>query len=226
MSYILDALRKADSDRERGAVPGIHTQATPGVAGDMRSERSSGPLVWVVVVLSAVVVALLAWLLFGRDKAPESAPAPVVAALPPPQTQPAPIAPVAVEPVARAPAPAIAKPPPATPRVTAPAPAAKPALPAPTPARSASAAAAAKPAASAPPRIYALSELPDNIRRELPQLAIGSSMYSENPANRFLLINGQVFHEGDKVGPELWLVEIKLKAAVLRFRDYRYTIRF
>jgi general secretion pathway protein B len=217
MSYILDALRKADSDRERGAVPGIHTQATPGVSGDERRARSNGPLVWVVLVLSALVVALLAWLLFGREPAPEARP-PVVATLPPPVTpMPAPVLP----------APPTSLPAPATAPVTRPAKAAPPAprvAEAPTP-RTGVALPAAKPA-SAEPRIYATSELPENIKRELPQVVVGGSIYSDNPANRFLIINGQVFHEGDKLGPELWLDQIKLKAAVLRYKDYRYTIRF
>ncbi len=60
-------------------------------------------------------------------------------------------------------------------------------------------------ASAAEPRIYQLSELPDEIRRELPTLAVGGAMYSQNPANRMLIVNGQTFHEGDKLGPNLSL---------------------
>ena len=221
MSYILDALRKADSDRERGAVPGIHTQATPGVAGDEGRVRVSGPLVWVVLVLSALVVALLAWLFFGRESAPAPAAAPSVVASSPP--------PVVAMPVVAMPAPA-----PVLPSVAPAVPAAQPTrlappaprLAAPPVARSVIAPPPPQPAASTEPRIYAISELPENIKRELPQVVVGGSIYSDSAANRFLIINGQIFHEGDKLGPELWLVQIKLKAAVLRYKDYRYTIRF
>ena len=218
MSYILDALRKADSDRERGGVPGIHTQATPGVSGDQRRAQAGVPLVWVVLVLSALLVALLAWLLFGREPAPETKP-PVLATLPPPVTT--------AMPAPTLPAPTVSPPAPVVPRVAPPIkPAAPPVRPADAaPTRSAAVLPAAKPA-STEPRIYATSELPENIRRELPQVVVGGSIYSNNPANRFLVINGQVFHEGDKLGPELWLEQIKLKAAVLRYKDYRYTIRF
>ena len=31
MSYILDALRRADAERERGNVPGLHAQPMPAV---------------------------------------------------------------------------------------------------------------------------------------------------------------------------------------------------
>jgi general secretion pathway protein B len=41
-----------------------------------------------------------------------------------------------------------------------------------------------------------------------------------------LIINGQVFHERDKLSPKLTLVQIKLKAAVLEFKGYRYSISY
>ena len=74
--------------------------------------------------------------------------------------------------------------------------------------------------------IYAVAELPDDIRRSLPALPISGSTYSQNPASRMLIVNGQVFHEGDAITPELKLEQIRLKGAVLRFRNYRYTIGF
>ena len=89
--------------------------------------------------------------------------------------------------------------------------------------------AATEPKAKAPaaePRTYAVAELPDEVRRELPALAIGGAMYSENPANRLLIINGQTFHERDKLAPGLVLVQIKLKSAVLEFKGYRYGISY
>lgn len=72
----------------------------------------------------------------------------------------------------------------------------------------------------------AFSELPESIRRELPQLVIGGAMYSQTSANRMLILNGQVFHEGDKVSGELVLEQIKLKSAVLAYKGYRYNINY
>jgi general secretion pathway protein B len=57
-------------------------------------------------------------------------------------------------------------------------------------------------------------------------LSIGGSSYSENPAGRLLIVNGQVFHEGDQLTNELLLERIELKAAVLSFRGYRYRVTF
>ncbi|EWS52751.1 hypothetical protein X551_04464 [Methylibium sp. T29] len=75
-------------------------------------------------------------------------------------------------------------------------------------------------------RVHTVAELPDDIRRQLPAIAVGGSIYSAEAANRFLIINGQIFHEKDKLGPELVLEQIKLKAAVLRFKGYRYEITY
>ena len=51
MSYILDALKRAESERSRGAVPGVHAQpqtaATPSPQGRRR-------VVWVLAVAVAL----------------------------------------------------------------------------------------------------------------------------------------------------------------------------
>jgi general secretion pathway protein B len=182
--------------------------------------------VWIWVAAGASVVALVAvaWALLARDAPRDaSAVAPAVVPAAAPVVTPA-VAP-ALAPVAQA-ATASAAPSLPTVAVAAPVPAAR-------------APVARKPAATAPvappepparkasePRVYTLAELPDDIRRELPALAIGGAMYSENPANRMLIINGQVFHERDKLSPNLTLVQIKLKAAVLEYRGYRYGISY
>ena len=64
------------------------------------------------------------------------------------------------------------------------------------------------------------------MRRALPSLTVGGSVYSTTPANRFLFLNGQVVHEGDVVAPGVVLQLIKLKAAVLAFRGLRYQIEY
>ncbi len=84
----------------------------------------------------------------------------------------------------------------------------------------------AAPTTDADTRIHAPSELPASIQRELPKLVIGGAMYSETPANRMLIINSQVFHEGDKLTPDLLLQEIRLKSAVLKYKGYRYGVSY
>lgn len=246
MSYILDALRKADSDRERerGAVPNLHAQAgASGAAVVSDDEERGGPpaLMWAVIGLSVLVVGLLGWMLLGRDGA---SPAPVAPAAPA-----APVAPPALSmqpPVAPQPVVANAPLPSTTPQ-PAPAPvmppmAAPPAAPLPSPtaqvdpppdrARALSVPAppvAPQMQATAPrpdARVLSVEELPDEVRRQLPNLMVNGSKYSDAPASRILIVNGQVFHEGDRLTPELTLEQIQIKEAVLRFRGYRYALRF
>ena len=251
MSYILDALRRADAERERGSVPGLHAQ--PAMLGeadaDLRRPAHTGR--WLGAGLGLALLALLGWWLLGRDTprpaaepiaitplpitAPPvgAAPAPAIASetaavtapviapmtAPPPAVVPA-AAPVAV-PKPPALAEATRKPPPKV-AVTTPA---KPVPAASKPAARTTASPPSAPAATEP-RVYALSELPDEIRRELPTLAVGGAMYSQNPANRMLIVNGQTFREGDKLAPGLALEQIRLKSAVLEYKGYRYGITY
>jgi general secretion pathway protein B len=71
-----------------------------------------------------------------------------------------------------------------------------------------------------------LSELPENLRQALPKLAISGSIYSETAAHRMLIINGQVFHEGEKPAPDLELEQIKPKTAVFNFKGQRYSVGY
>ena len=75
-------------------------------------------------------------------------------------------------------------------------------------------------------RIYALRDLPEEIRRTLPNVAVGGSTYSTDRASRMLMINGQIFHEGDVVSNGLVLQQIKPRGAVFSFKGFRYETGF
>ncbi|AKJ31359.1 general secretion pathway protein GspB [Caldimonas brevitalea] len=248
MSYILDALRRADSERERGAVPSLHTMPAPAVVddgdGDDDDTPRAKPWVWIAAGVSLGLLVPLAWQMFGRDDPPPSvalAPAPAAAlpAAPPPALPPEtamtpaepPSPPPLVDPAPARPATApmhpaerhaaALEPPRAATKKGAPAETAAPAgenrtaRPTPPP---------AKPASEG--RIYAEHELPAEIRRDLPKVAVGGSIHSDNAADRILIINGGLYHEGDRLEPELTLDKIELKRAVLKFRGYRYAISY
>lgn len=265
MSYILDALRRADSERERGAVPSIHSAPVPPVVDEATKPSRGQPqrvLVAVIVVLLLALVGLLAWHLMSGKEAPVApvavtapvleaqpapsertpaspppqavqavpqvpsvapAPAPAPAFVQAPRPEPAPMqrAPTAVVPQPQAmptPAPSLAAAPPV---VTV------PARPAPT--QPATVTAPMPPVAQTPQadtRVYAVNDLPANIQRELPKLVVGGAMYSDTPANRMLIINSQVFREGDKLSADLLLQEIKLKSAVFQYKGYRYGVNY
>ena len=65
-------------------------------------------------------------------------------------------------------------------------------------------------------------DLPDAIQREIPRLSIGGAMVSDDAANRIVIINGQILHEGDAITPDLKLESIRHKSAVLNWRGTRF----
>lgn len=299
MSYILDALKKAESERERGLVPGLHTQALPATApasppgGVVRPLLYGGGLALLLALGSATFV-------LWRGAVPSGLPAPgavtptvpqptsnaisvaatgsAAPAQPPAPAAPAP-APVAQIPIAKPPVtpdnrpgtppapvadanPAASRPrpsmapaqitpvTPAEPATALAAPAAastmdspalaRPATPAPAPAtvpaappRVVAQLSTGSPAISAPAtvaaaqsRIPTLNELPADVRQGLPKLTISGATYSDNPAWRMLIINGQVFHEGERPAADLQLEQIRPKSAVLNYRGQRYQLGY
>jgi general secretion pathway protein B len=241
MSFILDALRRADAERERGSVPTLHSQSAPHdtAAAAAAQARRRAPGLWVAGLgVAAVALLLLAALVSqwtardGSEPAQRLEPPVLQAQGPAPMQAPvqAPVAGPMMTPAPLAPAREAAGLASAEPKRAAPAPLVRPAPtlpPAPVPAMPVVAEAnmRAKPALgqqAAP----GLSELPEALRRELPALATSGAMYSDTPANRMIIINGQVFHEGDKVGANLVLEEIKLRAAILSFKGQRFALSY
>jgi len=262
MSYILEALRRAETERERKRrVPGLNAQPVPSPSPEEPGLRRSKAWLWIVVGVSAGVLLPLLWRAWPSDPTGEettgahataagsvtpqggavtdarpadapSTPDPLPAN-PPSAAAPAaperPPAPRATHTAPKAGATAKAGPttlPDATTRTanaTPPSPATPGgALPgrATTPAPPAA-------AASAPePRLRSMAELPDELRRAVPPLAFGGSVYSEIPAQRMVIFNGQVLREGDAVTDELLLEQIRARSAVMRLRGQRFEIAF
>jgi len=240
MSYILDALRRADAERERGVVPSLQSQQHTVVEEDDATAQPSR-LLWVTIGLGGALIALLAWLLLGGGTTPSrpiaegvvapAAVAPAPKAVLPVTADAVPAAPALPPPTAALPAVVPAPVPSAAARVAPPAaaavrpPAVATAEPRRATSRTAAAPASAAPAASAP-RIYAQGELPEEVRRDLPRIAINGSSYSGDAASRMVMISGQVFHEGDSLGAGLVLEKINRRSVVLAFRGWRYEVAF
>ena len=237
MSYILDALRRADSERERGTIPGIHAQPEPLLADEEPAPARVAPWVWGASALGVIVVLIGAfvWALMRPDPAAGRAVVQATPSLPAPALPAPPIpaspglaapGPARIEP--SLPAPVVPKPravPPPAAAASAPAAAARRAPAAGSAAdRAASSAGPAVPAEA--PRIYAQSELPEEIRRGVPALVVNGSVFAKNAADRFLIINGQIVHEKDTVAPDVVLEQIKQRAAVLLTKGYRFEITY
>jgi len=261
MSYILEALRRAETERERKRrVPGLHAQPVPVVSAEEPGARRSKASLWVVAGISAGVLLPLLWQSWPSNPAPEEAegarvavagsvaPHGAAAAVDAPPAVPASAATPASEPAPTQPTQAAA---PArqtthtTPKAAAkrdptrtePKPAARaPAKAAVTdattthaaPGQSARPTPATAPApASAPePRLRSLAELPEELRRGVPPLAFGGSVYSAIAAQRMVIFNGQVLREGDAVTDDLLLEQIRPRSAVMRLHGQRFEIEF
>jgi general secretion pathway protein B len=213
MSYILDALRRADAERERDPARGIH--ARPAAAEPARI-RPRVPA-WSWPAAAAVLLAgagLLYWQLPAALQ-----PAPTVAVLPVRVPAPA-VVPIATVVRPAAPAPVVAAPVERV-RVAAVASVAAPAPTAPVPATAVLAAPA--PAAD---RVLNFAELPADVQRDLPKLAISGGVYSDNAVQRMLIVGGQVVNEGAELATGVVLEQIRPRSAVLRFRGYRYSVGY
>jgi general secretion pathway protein B len=241
MSYILDALQRAEAERERGRVPGLKSQLVPPGGRDSAKPGALRP--WHVVVgLALILVALGVWWWAGSEETPPAAGAPetplpnaVIAPPPAPATSPPAPAPTAperiapptepVQPILAPPRPAPATAAPATAGTVNPATgAAKDATPPASPA----AAAAPTPSAPAPAgtAVPSFGELTADARAQLPPVNVSGSTYSQNPALRMLIANGKVVHEGQDIAPGLRLETIGPRSAVLNHQGLRYSIGY
>ncbi len=236
MSYILDALRKADQQRQQGAAPTLSSVQLPA--------EEAGPRVlpWLLGLAATVFIAgiLIGWLQPWKAepppgplpaveafvaKAPATAPQPLPRHQPvppaPPLPAPAPVAAVAMAPAPVQTPPAVARP--AMPAVVA---ATPPVVAVRTPAAAATpepvVAAAAKSAPVPEQKVMAKAELPPAIQQELPAMSVSLHAYSAKPGNRLVSINNQLLNEGDSLTPGLVLQEITRQDMIFSYKGYRF----
>jgi len=247
MSYILDALRKSDLQRHRGAAPTLLAVQDSAVAPKQPAFLAYGLLAAVLVGAGIVI----GWL---RPWQPEQA-APVrpetVAARPPESTprQPAPAtsetAPLpkpdpklqsATQPAQAAATPSEIAPqakPKLKPKPKLPA-RAKPVTDGPSseadaattkttaaPATEQPADTAAADAAGAQAAI-SMAELPPSVRQELPAMKITVHAYSGDPGGRLVGMDNRILREGDFVVPGLELEEITPDGMIFTYKGYRF----
>lgn len=78
--------------------------------------------------------------------------------------------------------------------------------------------------APSPPRAIPLAQLSPDLRREMPAMTVGGSVYSADPPSRFVIINGQVVREGEGAAAGVTVERIGPKSAVLRWREMRVEV--
>ena len=199
MSTILDALRRAEA--ERAAPPGASLPPLGPVPPAESSERAGRAPLFVATALLLLLgtAGLYAWMPTAPTPVPAAQPAslPVTVAAPAPAPLPAPAA-LLQTPGARALPQPEASPPPPPPRTEA----------------------------SAPARLPRLAELPAALRQQLPPLQLSGSMHSPDARLRSLILNGQLYREGDLIAPGLKLEEIGPRSARRRFREQAFELGY
>ena len=233
MSFILDALKKSETDRQRQGGPALFEVK-------VAAPRSAlPPWALAIGVLFAANLAVVAWLLLRHGTAPADAPPPAAAgASAAPRVQ-----------AAAAPAPLLAAPAPAAAPTTAPASTAPAAAPAAAPAVTASdhaaPAAAAEPAANpddyAPaaeppasgtahvqrgtaagvPLYQQLAATPGN---RIPQLRLDLLAYADKAEDRWVLVNMHKLHEGDSIPEGAQVERITPDGAVLSWHGQQFLL--
>lgn len=244
MSYILDALKRADAERGHSAAPPTPDMARA-AAFDPHSRRS-GFRWWAIGLLVIALIGAAAWAWFGRSPSPpaENPAAPTIAATAlhppaaqngterparPPQPEASPAhgnataahaapskSPPAPKPPSAPVLPILAQAPPTPP---APTPSVKPPAAEPAAAPTQAEAAPKKPTESLPPLNAAQ-------RAALPEITVSGSSYSANPAHRMLIANGQVVKEGQELSPGLTLESIGQRSAVFNQRGMRFNVNY
>lgn len=210
MSYILDALNRADTERERGAAPSLHSRHSMPDA-QPKSASVSVLRAWRVFEAVAVVgVAVLGW--WWWQASPQQPIQTIVQSTPVPA--PLPAVPAFVQPAAQAVVPASSA-------VTAAASLPTQAVPV----RPVAKAKAALETASAPRvNLPLLSELPESLRSQLPKITINGSVYTEQASQRLLFVNNLVLGEGAELSKELRLERIQPHSSEFSFRGTRFRL--
>jgi general secretion pathway protein B len=229
MSYILEALRRADRERHSLEMPTVHTvQAARDLLPD--DEQATSPWVWAMGLAVVALLGLALWAWWTQPPANlDTLPAPGAGVsqsgtMPPlaPREMPAQV----VAALGDAPGPAVIG------ADTAPPPSAPPAP------VTAAAAPVRRSPATAEPVVPALRldatvqatkvappALPPALRSEW-GLSVDGAIYSERRQDRMLIVGGQLFREREKLRDDVVLESIQPKSAVIRQNGQRYTVAF
>lgn len=250
MSYILDALRKSEQERQRGKVPDIHGAVSD--APNAKARTNVWPIITVAVIALNVAILGYFWLRMPSGNAPADTVAVTPPAASPQPSVPAPspvqsplqsqtTAPRSTSGSATAPAmsipptmttPTASLPPSSNPadRMTAPAPAvastqtARTAPPPPTPSRNTPDLQQEQAPLPNVGYLPQLEELPPYEREGIPDMTFSSHMYSSLPRFRSIIINGKRLKEGQYLSEDLQVREITEGGVIMSFGNTLFEV--
>ena len=246
MSYILDALRKSDQQRQRGTAPTLLAVQEKAAAPGQRALLAYGLLAAVLVGVGVVIGWLRPW------QSEQTAPAtPEFVAARPLQATPLKVTPLESTPLESTPlkstsgealpppSETVRKPQPESALQSTPAEATPSELaPRPKPKRPVRATVddegPPREAALAPPvdlagadgasgqAVIEMGNLPLQVRQTLPAMAISFHAYSDTPDGRLVGINNRTRREGDYIVPGLLLEQITPDGMIFGYQGYRF----
>jgi general secretion pathway protein B len=244
MSYILDAIRKSDEQRLRGAAPTLLVVPAVSPRPKPRVPLSYALITSLLVAVGVVIGSLRPWQLEQRQSAP-MAQAPVASLEPEPrdaarvarssspdagarkEREASPQQPASIGQPARTPAAASVQKesiPASEPEIrSAPSRAVPgPSRPAPRVSSDPSSSGVGVGAGAGEQRVVAMSELPLAVQLEIPAMSISVHAYSSKPAERLVSINNQLLREGGSLAPGLVLERITPDGMIFNYRGYRF----
>ena len=77
-----------------------------------------------------------------------------------------------------------------------------------------------------PLRIYNLDDLPLSVKQNLPPIAISVSLYSDDPNSRMAKINGSMIREGENLTADLKVDEITPDSVIFSYQSYRFKVGY
>lgn len=75
------------------------------------------------------------------------------------------------------------------------------------------------------PAVMSYWQLPQTWRSEMPEFKLTVLVYAENPEDRFVLLNGERFREGDEIEGGVVLEEIRRSGAIFSYRSRQFMVK-
>lgn len=208
MSYLVDALRKAEHERHQGTAPNAAALAGRLTQGGHSGLGLTG---WVVVILVACNLLLFGYLFWPSSGTPPRAAGmgKTVAAAEAQQMNTAVVEhdkPAPAAPVNKAPQKVSVKPTPVPKDNSG------------KQIRQRTSVVARESADNRPAAAIRTQSRPADI----PEVEIHGHLYSDNPAESFILVGGRIYHEGERLPDGVVVVKIDRKGALLNYRGRRF----
>jgi general secretion pathway protein B len=250
MSYILDALKKSDRERQRGNIPSLNSIHDPSPASSgnhFPNQRTK-----YITIIGLILIITAAAMTWYRSKYLPNTDTPVIIEQTRTITEPeknnpsthsaeSPVteSPVTESPVTESP---VTESPVTESPVTEPAPSAednRTNLPSPPtittrskkirllPDQTTQPEEKEEPVSLPPqehPVIPNIKDLPSSIRTAIPDLQLAGHTYSDTPTKRMIIINGNILREGDRVNDSIRLIEITWTGVILDRNGNQFTV--